>query len=328
MSYRLMKWLNSRQNDYEYRTRRVVLKSFPTIVYVDPSNVCNLRCALCPSGQGKIPAPHGRMDMGLFKDVVSVLAPRARQLHVYNWGEPLLHPHIIEMLRFARRFGPRIYLSTNLNILKPGMAEELVNSGLDVLNASIDGISQETYGKYRQGGDLSKVIANIRSLAEAKRKSQKSRLTIRWQYLVNRYNESEIPEARKMARELGVSFSTKKIRVGLDSFADEGIEETAQKQSEWLPENSKLNRYKREEKRLVCRHVWDRTIVNFNGGISPCCQIFEPKHFFSETFDGDFMKIWNGPAYTAARRMFATGKIASESERLVCRKCMELGNIL
>jgi MoaA/NifB/PqqE/SkfB family radical SAM enzyme len=327
MSYALKKWLNTRRNNLEFRLRRTVLKSYPQIVYIDPINICNLRCPQCPSGQRKIPGPLGRMSLELFKEVASALGPTARQLHLYNWGEPLLHPDILPMIRFAATFGAKTYLSTNLTTLRPGMAEELVTSGLDMLNASIDGMTQASYESYRAGGDLATVLANLRAVAETRRKTPSSPLTVRWQFLINKHNETEVDEARRMAADIGVVFRVKRMNFSVD-VTKQSVADLVQADQQWLPETERLNRYKREPKRTFCRQLWDRTVINMDGSVTPCCQLYLPSHAFVGQFDAEFGRIWNGPQYVAARTMFKTGRIPPEAAGLVCAPCMQLGNVL
>ena len=324
---RMRMWWNTRRNNSEFRRLRTVLKSMPSTVFIDTGNVCNLHCELCPSGQGKI-VKRGFMSLGLFRRVVSVLGPTARQIHLYNWGEPLLNPHIVEMAEIAARFPAKTYIATNLNVLHPGQADGLVRSGLDVLNISLDGATQESYQAYRKGGELAKVLVNLRQVAEARRRCRRSRMRVRWQFLINRKNQQEVEQAREMAREIDVEFKTRKIRVGLDEFDQRSLSEVAAVDQEWLPEPGQLNRYSTERTRLACDQLWNSIVINFDGSVAPCCQIYKESQCFAESFDGEFQKIWNGPDYVAVREMFASGKVSQEAADSVCHACRRLGNVL
>jgi len=269
------------------------------------------------------------MPLDLFEEVVWALGPTARQLHLYNWGEPLLNKDILQMVRLAAATGAKVYLATNLNAMKPEMAEPLVRSGLYLLSVSIDGARQESYAAYRQGGDMEVVVANLRRLVEARRRARRSRLRIRWQFLAARHNEGEVGAARAQARALGVEFRVHRLHVGLGADGQESLSERVQHGADWLPRQAALNRYQTENAGRVCRHLWDRTVINFNGSVWPCCQVFDPRQAFADRFDPDFGRIWNGPAYMAARALFAGSEAAApEIEGLVCRQCLRLGNVL
>ncbi len=327
LGQRLRVWCNAMRNNREFRRGRTVLKSLPPTVFIDTGNVCDLHCELCPSGQGAIDV-RGLMTMEVFRPVIEALGPTARSLHLYNWGEPLENPDIIEMCRTAARYPGRTYLASSLNALKPGQAEGLVASGLDVLNVSIDGATQAGYESYRKGGDLATVLANLRRIAEVRRRDRRSRLQVRWQFLVHRGNQHEIEQARGMADDIGVEFKTSRIRLALDKFDTESIADAVKRDDRWLPERDEMNRYAAAKLKSVCSQLWNTVVINFDGSVTPCCQIYKHSQRFSDGFDHPFGKIWNGPSYGAAREMFVSGEVSAQAAGLVCNACRSLGNVL
>ena len=102
-------------------------------------------------------------------------------------------------------------------------SRELVASGLDVLVVAIDGTSQETYERYRVGGRLADVLANVRTLRRVQDELGDRRTEVRWKFVVNRHNEHELEAARSMARELGMTFQAVTIWT------------PPERQKEWLP---------------------------------------------------------------------------------------------
>ena len=138
--------------------RRDCLISMPYRYYIDPTNLCNLRCPLCPTGRMELQRPRGRMNLEDFKRIVDQIAPYAYYVELYNWGEPFLHPQIFDMIRYASERKISVQLSSNLNYFNEEMAEQAVASGLTRLLVSVDGATQETYEKYRCGGRLEVVL--------------------------------------------------------------------------------------------------------------------------------------------------------------------------
>ncbi len=327
--YLLKKLINRRINRYEYKRARPVLRSLPPEIYVEPTNLCQLRCALCPSGRREI-QPVGRMDMDTFRRVLDALGPTARRVHLYNWGEPFLHDDLPEMIRYAKRFGAETVVSTNLNRLGRETAEAIVDAGLDFLNASIDGVSQEVYESYRIAGDVSKALENLRVLCRVKEEKASRFPRVDWQFLVTAQNESEMPEAERMARELGVRFHPKRMRVGLSEFDTTPGAEAAKADDRWIPKNEAFNRYKpRKRRREICKSLWDRVVISWRGWVAPCCQVFKSEHHFAQGFPDDFWSVWNGPEYVAARKLFGPdGGAEAEKLNLVCVPCKAAGNII
>ena len=131
------------------------------------------------------------MKFGDFKKIIDQIGPYLYSLHLYNWGEPLLNEELVDMIRYAKKFKIMVQVSTNLSILDENLARGLIESGLDHLIVSVDGITNESYSMYRVGGDLQKV-SNIKTITAIKMKLNSERPAITGQFLVNRHNESEV----------------------------------------------------------------------------------------------------------------------------------------
>jgi MoaA/NifB/PqqE/SkfB family radical SAM enzyme len=145
---------------YLLKTERII--GYPIKIYVDPASVCNLKCPLCPTGNGDKSRSKGFMKFEAFKKIIDEVKDYVIQVDLYNWGEPLLNKEIFKMVEYAHKLGIRTRISTNLTILSESAVENMINSGLDELIASIDGASEETYQKYRVGGSFEKVIENLK----------------------------------------------------------------------------------------------------------------------------------------------------------------------
>ena len=117
----------------------------------------------------------------------------------------------------------------------------------------------------------------------------------------------------------------------LDSIDKHAVNQTADRDAEWLPTDEEFNRYsaKRRERqrKKVCKQLWDLVVINWNGGMAPCCQVYLKKQHFAHSFPEDFRAFWNGPEYVAARKLFGPERPAQKLG-IVCEKCVELGNLV
>jgi MoaA/NifB/PqqE/SkfB family radical SAM enzyme len=82
--------------------------------------------------------------------------------------------------------------------------KKTIESGLSRLIISIDGVKQESYGKYRIGGNLDKVIDGTKNMVKWKKATGSKTPFIIWQFIVFGHNEGEIEEIRQLAKEVGV----------------------------------------------------------------------------------------------------------------------------
>ena len=110
----------------------------------------------------------GMMSLDLFKRTIDEMGRYLVRLHLYNWGEPLLNKDVYEMIGYAHKHHIVTCVSTNFTVFSEAAAEKMIASGLDEIILSVDGASQETYEKYRIGGDFNKVVENISMPREKK----------------------------------------------------------------------------------------------------------------------------------------------------------------
>lgn len=87
------------------------MQSLPRNLWFEPTNTCNAKCPLCPTGSGQLSCSPACLDIGFYKRVIDEVQPRT--VHFWNDGEPFLHPHIFEMFRYAADCGAVTYASTN-----------------------------------------------------------------------------------------------------------------------------------------------------------------------------------------------------------------------
>ena len=102
-------------------------------VYLEISNLCNLRCAFCP---GTKRAPH-RMTEAEFSALLPKIRPFSDYLYFHLMGEPLCHPLLDRFLELAGQAGFKVILTTNGTLL-PKMQEVLVHApALHKVNISL-----------------------------------------------------------------------------------------------------------------------------------------------------------------------------------------------
>jgi MoaA/NifB/PqqE/SkfB family radical SAM enzyme len=164
----------------ENRTRleEVIPLSTPMILFVDPASTCNFKCTFCPTGDRKLIKETGRwqgqMDFSLYKKIIDDLREFDKPLKVlrlYKEGEPFLNNRLADMIRYARESGVVKYIDTTTNgyLLEPERVKPMLDAGLDRINISVDGMSDEQFLEFtRVKVDFDKYVENIRKLYEIK----------------------------------------------------------------------------------------------------------------------------------------------------------------
>ena len=327
--FELRKRINRIKIKLGYRLRLSKAIGMPKLITLEPTNHCNLKCPLCPTGVGDTSVEYGLFKLDKYKKVVDVFSKWAQTIQLFSWGEPVLNKSFPEMIRYASQSPHKIRSTTsvNLNSVTDEQLKGLIISDLDALHISIDGITQKVYEKYRVGGNLQIVLENLKKLIAAK-KLHKSKTKIIWDFIVMRQNEHQVEEAKKIAKEFGVPINIDCVRTNLKEDTLKPVDEMINTYGEWLPKNPMYNSYnmetkKRNESMEFCKSPWMETMVNWNGDVFPCsCVHTEEKDRMGNIFEQDFKEIWNGGKYVAARKELLG---QSNDVTTICHTCKKNG---
>ena len=294
---------------YERATRRVAVTSRPSLLLLDPSSLCQLQCPMCPTGlenAGRVGhgrqfyrRPRGLLRREVFESVLADLGEVLFFVHLYNWGEPLLNRDLTFFIRELARRDIVVVTNTNLSLpLDDQAVDALVDSGIARIEASIDGFSQATYGRYRVKGRFELARDNLVRLAAARDRLGLD-VSLVWNFLVFRFNEAEIEPARRFCEDHGIAFVRREAAVSealreefLPGYREgERLEGFFEQRGQPFCPDSILEGAERS-----CAWHYFYSIVNADGSVSPCCAPWESDWDLGVVAPGGtrFADIWNG----------------------------------
>ena len=295
-----------------------ILRGLPIGVSIEPTTSCNLRCPECPSGLRSFTRPTGMLKETVFTNVIDQLSPVLMNLTFYFQGEPYLNPKFLDMVRYASDKNVFTTTSTNGHYLTDEAARRTVESGLDRLIISIDGVSQDTYEQYRVGGFLNKVLEGTDTILKWKKKLKSRTPHVVFQFLVVKANEKDIPQLYQLANKMGVD--EVKLKTAQIYDYEHG--------SELIPENPKYSRYKKNDNGLFsiknpllnqCWKMWSSCVITWDGKVVPCCFDKDAKHVMGDLNQQSFEEIWTSEPYQEFRQSI----LRSRSEIEICKNCSE-----
>jgi radical SAM protein with 4Fe4S-binding SPASM domain len=301
--------------ELEYRLRRTTVRGHPYIIIVDPLNVCNLRCPLCPTGTGDLERKQQRMEWDTFTRTIDEVAPYAYEVNLHNWGESLLHPRIFDMIEYVNSKNIATNMSTNFNRASDDKIDNLIKSGLEYLILSIDGITQDTYVKYRVRGNVNKVLGNVEKLIQRRKELGSRTPFIEWQFIVFEHNAHELEAARKMAYEMGVD----RFRVIPPGIPFASKEPEKLKDDWFLKDDEGRVEAFQGDVPSSCFYLYRSMTTNPDGGTAPCCIVYGDKNDFGDFKTQSLSDIWNNQKYQSARSLFKKGGRAVEPT--ICDGC-------
>lgn len=299
-------------------TGKPVHWGMPMVAEIEPTTSCNLRCPQCISGLRDFTRDTGMIQSSLFEKTIDELYPDLVWLILYFQGEPFLNKDFLKYVRYAA--DKNIYVSTSSNghYFKDDVARKTVESGLSRLIVSIDGVTQESYSKYRIGGNLDEVIAGTKRILEWKKKLGSHTPHVIWQFIVFKHNEHELPEVRRLSAELGVD------ELAIKTAQVYGYEND----NDFIPQNEELSRYKKADDNHYiiknkfenhCWRMWRASVITWDGWVVPCCFDKDATHKMGNVTEQPFKVVWN----SKESRSFRASVLKSRSQIEMCTNCTE-----
>lgn len=291
-----------------------LVKHFPPALMIEPTNICNLSCPLCPSGNNSLKRERGMMSLDRFQRIVKQVAPHIGMLILWNQGEPYLNPDFYAMTELCTKLGFYSMTSTNASLKLD--IPRIVKSGLNKIIISMDGISAQTYNEYRINGNFELVLQNMKALLEEKKRQKKRTPELVWQFIVMSHNEHEVPKVRSLAHKMGI-----------DKLELKTVQIYTEDDKRFLPQNEASSRYKLTGKAVElktellnrCRRLWTQPVINWDGEMSVCCYDKDLSIPIGNIDNTSFQDLWFGQSMQEMRKAVLKNRAAFE----ICRNCGE-----
>ena len=286
-----------------YRSRKPILNTLPIRLWIESSQRCNLACVMCPNKD--IPKDEkGLMDLRLYQKIIDEAKEFTHDINLHHRGEPLLHPQLAQMIRYADDAGLTVRFHTNATLLDADQAEQLVAAQPDLISISFDGLQKDLYEETRRGANFEQTVANILGVLDTRK-----RLRARKPYIV--METIDLPALRGRADSDRVRALVKVLRArGLDELVTKDL-------YEWATASSNAPCCHTHH---VCTFPWYAMVICWDGTVTPCPQDFMAAIKLGNVRDQSIRAIWNSPPYLELRH-----HLVHDLESLeLCRKCDRL----
>lgn len=264
-------------------------------VYVEITNICNMRCSFC---HGHHRAP-GQMTADTFSRVLEQLSGVTRYVYYHLMGEPLTHPQLPEFLQMAREKDFHSIITTNGTLLKK-RGTEILEAGLHKVNISIHSFEEDNPRK------------NIAYLEETAAFAQ---------------------EAAKVGTIVSFRLWNRGMDEGRNVLAEEVLRRCLE--GEWTPNSRGYRirdwvfleygerfqwpdlQAEHRTERVYCHGLMDQFGILCDGSVVPCCLDSEGAVTLGNLLREPLQEILNSPR---ARAMAAGFQCRKATEEL-CRRC-------
>lgn len=290
---------------------------FPVLVQLALMHyICNSRCRRCPVGLYKL-GELGADNQGEFDPQKRCFFPFelfpkiAEEIGKHPWailrfhgrGEPLLHPHYIDMITYAKKAGVEKTTSfTNAVLLDSDMAEAILDAGLDLLELSIDAYSEKLYYEFRGTGYFYSVVRNAEDFIRARNRrgpQTKTRVIV---------SAVDTPEFQVEKEDFRKFWSERADKVIFRPYHTYGGRLTPLPSVCDLPET------------VPCSQLWTRFSINPWGLVNACFNDWADEEIVGDLNDPDMTiaKIWRNEKFEEIRKESLRGN----SILRCCKTCL------
>ncbi|MCP4339183.1 MAG: radical SAM protein [Desulfobulbaceae bacterium] len=290
-----------RMRDIQADPDNFKVDGYPYMLQIEPTNMCNLKCPLCPAGTDELERERRHMPLDEFRKLIDDMQDYLLFLILWEWGEPFMHPQLPEMIKYVAERDIKTVTSTNAHFLNnEEYLKRILTSGLTTLIVAIDSLEQKRYTLYRKSGKLSKALKGLENLVRLKKKL-KSTTRINLRMVIMKQNEHELPSMRRFAKEIGVDeFTVKSLNpsCGLDA-----------KDDTLVPTDPNYRRYAYHENTFErvridthCNKMWFMCSISANGEVIPCGYDYTSALKVGHITETPLSQIWNSPEAQRLRK--------------------------
>jgi radical SAM protein with 4Fe4S-binding SPASM domain len=278
------------------------MHDLPPVVRIEPAASCNLRCLHCPTGLGE--SPRGLMSMDTFEKILvdlKLYKDQVKTVVLYHGGEPLLNANLGKMIEGVRKCEiPKIKVVSNGKLLNEDISKELVKSGLNEIEFSLDSVGITESDGIRRRSRAYETVQSIKALMELINTSNSFlKISISTTQFVDDYNINEVKNLKIAPKPQWI----------IDLFPDLEIKSTWAVQ--WpggFPNNQKIAFQEiRMRQPSSCSLLNETITVRSNGEVVVCCYDLTGLSSLGNISQNSLSWIWKSKTYSDFRNNFENG---------------------
>jgi radical SAM protein with 4Fe4S-binding SPASM domain len=243
------------------------------------------------------------MDFDLFCRIINDASLiGVKRIHLYLHGEPMLHPQIVEMIRYIKTKNIGVNLTTNGILFNQERMESILRSGVnsaDYIVFSILGCSKKVHEKIMKGVNHDKVLKNIYDFLELRKKHGTNGPVIETIFYTMAENKHETEAFVEFWR--GIVDHARIVGKISEYFSGYKKRESA------IP-----------PRKQTCKNLWERMTVFWNGDVTLCCADIDGDCLLGSLKTQSIKDVWN------SRKLLSIKKIHKEKQfqkMPLCLRC-------
>jgi radical SAM protein with 4Fe4S-binding SPASM domain len=287
------------------------LPAFPRYIDIEMTNTCNFTCIMCPTGNNMQKRKKGFMKEAIFNKIIDEISEYQTPLRFIRWGEPTMHPKIIEFLKSCNDKGIITHMNTNGSYMDEEMIQKLLDVPLDSLKFSFQGVDRFSYEEMRNIDYYDELLTVIENVHRMRGEAEKPYIYIS---TTTTYEDKKLissfkKEMEKIADQVGVG-ETVLDYIDMDTIK---LKDKDRERLEWLKTQESVQKVHPE-----CPEVFDKMSINWDGTVTACDGDFNNVMLLGDLNKQSLAEIWTGEAMQHYRSMLADMR---HDELALCKHC-------
>lgn len=309
-------------------------QEFPMMLVISVLYPCNLGCPNCPYTDGNSTIRRFYRERGgdylpveLWNKIADEAGPHQAWMRCTGGGEPMMHPHMAEMVEYAKRRGARIWMNSNGTRFGPdarGRARlrRVIEAGIDLIEFSMDAGDAEIYHQLRPPIKNADKVVDREARWLGQVENVRAALALRAE--LGRATRVVVSIIRQKAveasLEAAIRFWTQEV----------GVDEVITRKFLNWDDNTEIDLERALDPHLYaalpsqrsepCVWPFERLNIDTLGRVALCGQdiSFNTSKLFPSLHEASIREIWRGERFDWYRRMHLDGRGA---ECWPCRGC-------
>jgi len=249
--------------------------------HIEPTNICSLKCPGCARTrfieQWSNHWTNHSLDIDVLMKFLDIDLEGKHIVMCGNYGDPIYHPELIEMVSQFKQRKATISIVTNGSYKKAKWWESLVSilDDRDTIMFSVDG-TPDNFTQYRINADWDSIYVAMQVAAAAKCKTV-------WKYIPFLFNQHDVNTVESLSQ-----------KIGIDKFLVEPSDRYDEKTEYLRPSNDLLgSRYSAQQSwkhhsvfsgiNAKCKNNQEH-YISADGFYSPCCFIADHRFYYKNIF--------------------------------------------
>ena len=289
------------------------LPEFPRCIDMELTNKCNFNCLMCPTGVGSVSRCKGFMTDEVFFSILEEISRYKTPVRFIRWGEPLLHSRLTNYIRQLKARGSLVHLNTNGSLMTEKIMEDLLESGLDSIKFSFQGVDRKSYLEMRGIDMFDELVNKVRLLC--RKRAQANHPYIHVSTTITYETRSQVSLFREL---LGNHVDLLTVgRTVLDCI-DPKLTSLSDEKKAILKHLKNCESV--VKKHPNCPEVFDKLSVNWDGTVSACTSDYDNQMLIGDVKLTSLKDIWKNEKLSSYRNIL----LQNEHHKLpLCSRCYD-----